>query len=120
VVKKELAWEPLGTIIRATGGIFIDRRSRAGLVGQIAEIVKALSPPSRRSPLKVHEAIPTRWKSGFYYIAVDAGVPIVSAHLNYQRKRFGARAPFMPTGDLKADEVLIRDYYAQLGRGALS
>ena len=113
VVKKELAWEPLGTIIRATGGIFIDRRSRAGLVGQIAEIVKAsesiflvIAPEGTRS-------YTDKWKSGFYYIAVDADVPIVLAHLNYQRKRFGARAPFMPTGDLKADEVLIRDYYAQ-------
>lgn len=115
VVKKELAWEPLGTLIRATGGIFIDRRSRSGLVGQIAEIVKssesiflAISPEGTRS-------YTDKWKSGFYYIAVDAGAPIVLAHLDYKRKTFGAQAPFMPSGDLKADEVRIHEYYAQWG-----
>jgi 1-acyl-sn-glycerol-3-phosphate acyltransferase len=52
------------------------------------------------------------WKSGFYYIAAGAGVPIVLAFMDYERKISGLGPVFYPTGDLQADMLRIQAFYA--------
>mgnify|MGYP006192947867 CR=1 FL=1 len=52
------------------------------------------------------------WKTGFYYIAQTAQVPIVMAYMDYATKRSGLGPLFQPTGDIEADMAAIKAFYA--------
>ncbi len=52
------------------------------------------------------------WKSGFYHIAVGAGVPIVPSYLDFSSKRGGFAEALIPTGNLTADMNYFREVYA--------
>ena len=54
-----------------------------------------------------------QWRTGFYWIAHQAGVPIVMAYMDYPRKRSGLGPVFKPSGDIEADMAQIKTYYAQ-------
>jgi 1-acyl-sn-glycerol-3-phosphate acyltransferase len=52
------------------------------------------------------------WKSGFYHIARQAGVPIVPSFLDFGRKRGGFGPALQMSGDVRADMQYFRDFYA--------
>jgi len=52
------------------------------------------------------------WKSGFYHIATAAQVPIVMAYMDYSRKISGLGPLLHPSGNLEADMVTIKAFYA--------
>ena len=57
------------------------------------------------------------WKSGFYHIAREAGVPIVLSYLDYARKRGGFGPAVVPPGSCHGRHGPIRDFYAdKIGR----
>ncbi|MGD8463769.1 MAG: lysophospholipid acyltransferase family protein [Anaerolineae bacterium] len=102
---------PLGPIMRGLGGIPIDRSSPQGLVSQIAarfdqsdQLIIAIAPSGTRRQTQY-------WKSGFYWIAHAAQVPILCGYLDYRRKRAGVGLSFVPTGDIGADMDRIREFY---------
>ena len=43
------------------------------------------------------------WKTGFYYLAVGANVPILPVALDYKTKEIRFLSPVYPTGDIEAD-----------------
>jgi 1-acyl-sn-glycerol-3-phosphate acyltransferase len=101
--KHSLFFEPLGSIMRWLGGIAVDRRTTSGVVDQTValiasrdQILLGLSPEGTRSSVE-------RWKSGFYFIADRAGVPIVPASLDYGRREIRIGEAFETTGELEAD-----------------
>jgi 1-acyl-sn-glycerol-3-phosphate acyltransferase len=51
------------------------------------------------------------WKSGFYYIADGAKVPIVPVAFDYGVKSVRIGAPFMTTGNRQADIVELKKFY---------
>ena len=53
-----------------------------------------------------------QWKTGFYYIALEARVPIVLAYMDYERKLSGLGPVFTPSGDIEADMAAIKRFYA--------
>jgi 1-acyl-sn-glycerol-3-phosphate acyltransferase len=53
-----------------------------------------------------------KWKSGFYHIAMGAGVPFAFAYVDYARKQAGIGEVFQPTGDYDADMAHIMTFYA--------
>jgi 1-acyl-sn-glycerol-3-phosphate acyltransferase len=53
------------------------------------------------------------WKTGFYWIAHTANLPIVMAYMDYPRKLVGLGPLFKPTGDVDNDMAEIKRYYAQ-------
>jgi 1-acyl-sn-glycerol-3-phosphate acyltransferase len=53
----------------------------------------------------------SKWKTGFYYIATGAGVPISLGYLDYKRKAGGFGPTFYPTGDIDRDLGEIRSFY---------
>lgn len=112
LAKDNLFWFPLGSILKVLGGIPVNRRQRNNLVDQItkefdssSELIIGIAPEGTRSR-SVH------WKTGFYYIALKAKVPIVMASLDYSQKVVRIAAGFMPSGDLGTDFEIIRQYYA--------
>jgi len=110
--KAELFKGVLGPITRALGGIPVKRDRTNNLVSQMAqafgerdELVLAIPPAGTRRKSDY-------WKSGFYYIATEAQVPITMGFLDYKRKQVGFGPSFHPTGDMKADMNKIRTFYA--------
>ncbi|WP_448567258.1 lysophospholipid acyltransferase family protein [Thermus sp.] len=109
--KKELFKPPLGYLMRALGGIPVDRSRRANLVDQVAEIFKReeeiailITPEGTRGKAPY-------WRTGFYYMALKAGVPIALGYADYRRKEVGIGAYLYPTGDIRKDFALIREFY---------
>jgi len=103
---------PFQGVLTWLGGIPINRTKSTDVVTQMVEelkrrteLVLLISPEGTRK--KVH-----RWKTGFYHIALGAGVPLVLAFLDYARKEGGLGPVFHPTGDLKADMAEILGFYA--------
>ncbi len=104
---------PFGPVMRFLGGIAVDRSQANNLVVASAAAINAADGP-------VHLIVPpegtrskTRyWKTGFYWIAHTAQVPIVMAFMDYPNKHAGLGPVFTPTGDVEADMAEIKKFYA--------
>lgn len=100
-----------GPIMRALGGIPVNRRERTGFVGRMAEefprheeFLVTIAPEGTR-------ALASGWKSGFYRIAVAANVPVVAATIDYPRREIGFLATVPLTGDEDADMASLEAVY---------
>lgn len=51
-------------------------------------------------------------RAGFYYVAVNAGVPIALAYMDYEHKKAGVGKIIHPTGNFEEDMAEIMDFYA--------
>jgi len=109
-----------GKLFYWLGGIPVvrDTRNAAALVDVAmnlfeseSELILAIAPEGTRSKV-------TKWKSGFYRIAYGAGVPIVLAYLDAEKRELGFGDVFYPTGDRDGDIEKIKAFYA--GKRGLS
>jgi len=105
--KKEAFRWPVGGFFKWMGGIPIDRSSRQNMVHQTVRMIQAheqiivgITPEGTRSKTRY-------WRTGFYYIAHEAKVPIVVAYLDYARKVGGFGPVVKITGDIEADMKVI-------------
>lgn len=111
LMKKEWFFFPLGPLLKAMGGVPIDRSRSGSTVEQLknyfqkrARFTIAITPEGTRgySP---------RWKTGFYRIALGAGVPILLAKIDYSCKEISIFEEFHPTGNEETDIAYIRSRY---------
>ena len=102
---------PLGPVMRWLGGVPVNRREARGVVDETVEMFAArdqmilgLAPEGTRDSVD-------RWKTGFYYVALESGVPIVPVAFDYRRRviRFGEG--FDPTGNLEDDLLILENYF---------
>jgi len=112
--KDSLFRPPLGVLLRAVGGIPVERGSRSGTVERMAarirerdRFVLGISPEGTRG-------IARHWSTGFYHIAVAAGVPIVLGFADYDKRIAGIGPTVYPTGDIDADFVAIASFYRSM------
>lgn len=105
---------PLGWVFRAWGGVPVNRRERTNFVARMAALFcqyddfkLAIAPEGTRRRARY-------WKTGFYYIAQAAQVPIVLGYADYPRKVVGFGPILDPTGDVEADFAFIRRFYATI------
>lgn len=110
--KASLFRGPIGPIMRRLGGIPIERSRNENRVAAIAKIFDERDDLGLVVPAEATRSRTEHWKSGFYYIALTAGVPIVMSFLDYARKRGGIGPAFMPTGDVALDMEAVRAFYA--------
>lgn len=110
-IKKELFFFPLGIILKAVGGIPINRKTKGKMVDKMAalfeerdELTILITPEGTRS-------YSSEWKKGFYYIALAANVPISLGYLDYKKKHAGVGPLIYPTGDYEKDLEKIQDFY---------
>lgn len=121
-VKKEVVNAPVfGWFVRLMGGIAIDRTPKHGNLKKKRSMVEAMvdllkendqmfmmvTPEGTRKPVK-------RWKSGFYRVAENAGVPIILGYLDYANKIAGIGPVFWPTGDFDKDVEEIKTFYRKI------
>jgi 1-acyl-sn-glycerol-3-phosphate acyltransferase len=111
--KEQIFKPPFRGVMMWLGGIPVRRESANNVVAaSITALQEAdgplqlvVTPEGTRSKARY-------WKTGFHYIAVGAQVPIVMAYMDYERKISGLGPVFEPTGDIEADMVTIKAFYA--------
>ena len=110
---KDSLFPPLvGGVMRWLGGIPVNRARSGNLVqatvdayNSNARLIVIVPPEGTRSKV-------TQWKTGFYYIAQGAGVPIALGYLDFRKKEAGLSRMIQPSGDIAADMVEIQAFYA--------
>ncbi|MDZ4294090.1 MAG: glycerol acyltransferase [Burkholderiales bacterium RIFCSPHIGHO2_02_FULL_66_10] len=104
---------PFGGLMRWLGGIPVNRAQSSNLVAASAQAIAGADGPLQLIVPPEGTRSKTRyWKTGFYYIAQTARVPIVMAYMDYATKRSGLGPLFQPTGDIEADMAAIKAFYA--------
>jgi 1-acyl-sn-glycerol-3-phosphate acyltransferase len=111
---------PFGGLMRWLGGLPVDRSRANNLVAAAAAALRATAGPAQLVvPPEGTRGRTRHWKTGFYFIALEARVPIVLAFMDYGRKVGGLGPVFVPTGDVEADMAEIKRFYAGVqGRNA--
>lgn len=109
--KSQLFKPPLGWLMRATGGIPVDRNAANGLVGQMTEAFAATPDLMLAIPAEGTRSKAEYWKSGFYRIAQSAEVPICLAFIDKSKREVGFGLVFEPSGDIAADMERVRVFY---------
>jgi 1-acyl-sn-glycerol-3-phosphate acyltransferase len=99
-------------LMKWLGGIPIDRSRTNNVVDQMVDIfdrsdglIVVIPPEGTRSKV-------TRWKTGFYYIALGAKVPIATGFLDFKRKVAGFGPQFDVTGDIENDLRDMQEFYS--------
>jgi len=111
LIKKEAFSWPFGGILKALGGIPVDRKSKNNMVKYIKKLIdKSESIYFVITPEGTRKAN-SRWKRGFYYIAVETKVPIALGFLDYKKKEGGIGKMFWPTGNIEEDMKEIKSFY---------
>ena len=111
VAKNELFDSPLGWYFKWMGGEPIERSSKQNKVEQIVQMFDnhdefrlAIAPEGTRKKVET-------WRSGFYYIAHQAKVPITSVAFDYATKTVKISEPFMTTGVYEQDLKHLKLFY---------
>jgi 1-acyl-sn-glycerol-3-phosphate acyltransferase len=101
-----------GPIMRRLGGIPVDRSDPSRVVAEVVARIRSgevfglvVTPDGTRGANAY-------WKSGFYRIARQTGLPITLAFLDVPSRTVGWGPTFHPTGDVSADMDVLRDFYA--------
>ena len=114
IAKDTLFRWPLAALMRSLGGMPVNRRRNGDFVQSMVEafhacdeLMIAIAPEGTR-----REA--AHWKTGFYYIAMGARVPIIMGYADYKRRIVGLGPVLLPSGDIEADFEVIRSFYANV------
>jgi 1-acyl-sn-glycerol-3-phosphate acyltransferase len=106
----------LGRWLRRLGGVPVDRGESNGVVGQMAEALRAARRDGRFLWLALAPEGTRRltgaWRSGFYHVAHGAGVPLALAFLDYGRREVGIERFLMLGGQREDDMAEIARGYA--------
>ncbi len=106
---------PFGAVMRWLGGIAVQREQSNNLVAaSAAALVAADGPVQLIVPPQGTRSGATEWKTGFYYIAQTARLPILLAYIDYPNKRVGLGPVFEPSGDIERDMAAIKAFYAPM------
>jgi 1-acyl-sn-glycerol-3-phosphate acyltransferase len=111
LIKKESFVFPLNLLLKALGGIPVDRGKKNNMVSNVASffseyesLVVVITPEGTRR-------LSRHWKKGFYLIALEAKVPIAVAFIDYRSKTGGVGPLIYPSGDFEKDMAIIYDFY---------
>lgn len=103
---------PFGPVMRYLGGAAINRSASKNFVEAVVDqfndsekLVVVIAPEGTRKPVE-------NWKTGFYYMAHLAQVPIIMCYVDYKDKVIGILEVFETTGDEKADIAFMQDAYS--------
>jgi 1-acyl-sn-glycerol-3-phosphate acyltransferase len=109
--KKELFYPPYGWFFRWCGGVPVDRSRPQGLVEQTVQAIQeadcfqmVITPEGTRS--KVRE-----WKRGFYHIAKQADIPVVTGYVDTRTKTCGIGPTFTLSDDMEADIQAMQAFF---------
>lgn len=117
LIRREFFFFPLGPLLRLLGGYPVDRSKKNKLVDTVAGIFRtrdsfymAITPEGTRERV-------SRFRSGFYYMALATDVPLILTKLNFRDKKVVFSEPWWVSGDKASDfEHIYRYFDAVPGR----
>lgn len=112
LVKREFFRGPLGPLLRSTGAVSLDRDNPRETIAELIDEAKGDQPFVLGLAAEGTRSKGEFWKSGFYRIAQQTGLPITLAFLDGPSRTVGWGPTFHPTGDVRADMDRIREFYA--------
>ena len=113
LMKKEWFFFPLNLVFKAMGGIPVNRGKKNSLVDQMARRFASCSRFNLAiTPEGTRKANP-EWKKGFYYIALQAQVPIMLFGIDYPSKTITCTKAIVPSGNIEKDMREIKRYFMQ-------
>ena len=114
LAKSQLFKWPFGTLFRKLGGYPVDRSGKRNMVDQVTELynthetfVLAITPEGTRKNV-------ARWKTGFYYIASRAEIPLVLVSIDYKKKQVTFHDAYQLSGDVNTDTDYINSIYQNI------
>ncbi|HEX4872924.1 MAG TPA: lysophospholipid acyltransferase family protein [Nevskiaceae bacterium] len=117
MIKQSAFHGPLGWLLRWMGAIPVDRATARGVVEQTVDAFRAtpallllVAPEGTRKSAG-------EWKRGFHHIARGAGVPILPAAADYQRRVITFGPLLWPQADVEADLAQLVRFYNEQGQG---
>ncbi len=113
LMKKEWFFWPLGIVMRKLGGIPVYRNKQRGMTDIVAEQARKMDTFHLCITPEGTRKATTKWKKGFYFIALKAELPILLYGIDYKRKLIKCTKTFLPTGDVEKDMSEIKNYFKQ-------
>lgn len=111
--KQQLFRFPFRHLMLWLGGIPVDRSQSTNLVdASVQTLQKAQRDLHLVVPPEGTRSKSRHWKTGFYYIALGAKVPIILGYMDFSLKQSGLGPALMPSGDIDADMAEIKAFYA--------
>jgi 1-acyl-sn-glycerol-3-phosphate acyltransferase len=112
--KSQLFKPPLGWIFRKLGGYPVDRSSSQDMVNQVARYFEthdrfllAIAPEGTRKKVD-------KLRTGFYYIARKANVPIIPVGFDFARKEVVVGSPLYPSDNVDRDFAELFQFYGNI------
>ncbi len=102
----------MGPVMRALGGVAVNRRERTGFVERVADEFRQRDNFHLIIATEGTRSLQAGWKSGFYRIAVAAEVPVIMAVVDYGKREVGLLASIVLSGDEAFDMATISTIYA--------
>ena len=120
-IKKEFNKFPLGNLITPLGALWIDRspKKKGDKKRSMTEVMvemfgTSVTPLSVLVTAEGTRSKVKQWRTGFYYTALEAKVPICLAFMDYKKKLTGVGTCFMPSGKIEEDMKIIMDFYSNI------
>lgn len=120
-IKRDWLRFPFSLVMKPLGAIGIDRRpkdKRDAKISMVEAMANLFAQHQRLSliiPPEGTRSLAKQWKTGFYYVAYTAEVPICCSYLDYDKKEVGIAGIIYPSGDLEADMAKLMDMYRDKG-----
>ena len=115
LIKSDLFFFPLGWLLKGMGGVPVYRNKKTNMTTTIANMYKDVDELTITFTPEGTRSYNAEWKKGFYYIALEAKVPIYMGYLDYQKKE-GAifPDPIIPSGNVEEDILKIKSLYKNI------
>ena len=114
LAKKELFWWPFKLILESIGGIAVKRNKKTKLVDDIVTLFEQNEDLMLLIPAEGTRSWVTKWKTGFYHVALNAKVPVLLGYLDYEKKTAGFGPLLYMTGNPITDANTIKDFYRHI------
>ena len=111
LIKKEMNFFPLSILLKNTGAIPVERNKKQNLTDQIIEKFNQSEELLVTVPAEGTRKRVEKWKSGFYYVAKGANVPILPGFLDYKNKEAGFGIPIYLSDDKTMDMENLKTFY---------
>ncbi len=114
-IKKEWLDVPIiGPFFRFVGAFGIDRRKKNSAVDQMVDEMNSWDKGYMCVTAEGTRRRVDKWKTGFYYIALGAKVPIILSYIDFKKKQSGLGKVIYPTGDYSKDMQEILEFYSHV------